>query len=246
MNLKLFDQSISYGNITGVICFLLFIALYLLKIICPTLINDQFFDLLKDLSMGAWMSFFINYLAVDIPAKTVIKRKAELFNENYLIFKRNVVVILLESISEGFYREDLLDIKEFKKFFTQDRWYAVMNALQDKPQHIERIQKELCFLKEEMQRVLDIVESLDSDTYQFFYNGVFLMNYHNRDCSDYDNLKSLMGLLWQIFSGWSFISGYAKRDPAMEAVDKAKEKSKISKFLILLILTFIVLLILVA
>ena len=54
---------------------------------------------------------------------------------------------------------------------------------------------------------------------------IFLKNlantlYRARNCSpDYDSVKSLLGLMWELFAQWNFIEGYIKRDVIADNIE---------------------------
>ena len=64
--------------------------------------------------------------------------------------------------------------------------------------------------------------SIDVDNRQSFAFLKLLANvlYRARICSpEYDGVKSLLGLMWSVFTGWSFIEGYPEKDPIADAID---------------------------
>lgn len=64
--------------------------------------------------------------------------------------------------------------------------------------------------------------SIDVDNRQSFAFLKLLANvlYRARNCSpEYDGVKSLLGLMWSVFTGWSFIEGYPEKDPIADAID---------------------------
>jgi len=76
---------------------------------------------------------------------------------------------------------------------------------------------------------LDDVKQLD-DVFLFFKNASSVILQYKHVCSEPDDLRLLMGLIWEMFAGYSVISGeYSKNDLVMEFVKKTMKTTKISK-----------------
>ena len=81
---------------------------------------------------------------------------------------------------------------------------------------------QLNILRDEVSFVLNSIEINDKDVFLFFKRlSKSVYGYGLSDINiDYDEKKSLMQFLWELFSGWSFSDGYREGDIVKLMIEK--------------------------
>jgi hypothetical protein len=176
-------------------------------------------SILFSLSSGVLGGLLVWLLVSWIP--DVRKRRIIRTNllSRYMHFKRDVIHILLFA-SVGSASSDLVerltDYEQFQNYFkanNDEQWYAALNGMQDKPDHIKDILAELELLAMEVsyvvsavdipeQRVHDFFKRLSENIYRLKHTSVF----------SYDQVKYLGRFLWGILARWDFIVGQQEDD----------------------------------
>lgn len=183
-------------------------------------------QIIFDLSVGVLASIFIYYLVVHIPEYQKRRRLRANLATTYLSFKEDSIAIYLGCIM-GSYPSDLphrlSDQVEFRSFFKeqhtpdQDRWQAVANGLND--DRLKTLLIELEILAQEIHFTLSATDVQDQRAFQFLKRLTHIIHRGKNWTTDYDDVKSLMGFLWSLHTGWSWIDGYPDSDPVVEVID---------------------------
>jgi hypothetical protein len=179
-----------------------------------------------DLSVGVLASIFIYYLVVRIPEYQKRRRLRANLATTYLSFKEDSIAIylgcIMGSYPSGLPRR-LSDQVEFRSFFKeqhthdQDRWQAVANGLND--DRLKTLLIELDILAQEIHFTLSATDVQDQRAFQFLKRLTHIIHRGKNWTSDYDDVKSLMGFLWSLHTGWSWIDGYPDSDPVVAVID---------------------------
>jgi hypothetical protein len=175
-------------------------------------------------------SFFINLIAAYIFYLLFVllpdKRKRAFFrnslHEQYLRFKKSTIAVLLMA-ADGSYSMDrvdaLCDLEAFRKYFetataSGEKWHDVANGIQGNSHHLDEILTELRILRHELLYVLNNMEIQDQEVFSFFKNLSRIITRFETAKPEYDDMKPLMGFLWEMFTGWNWVAGYQEKDLA--------------------------------
>lgn len=178
-----------------------------------------------DLSVGVLAGIFIYYMVVRIPEYQKRRRLRANLAATYQSFKEDSIAIYLGcfmgSYPPGLPRQ-LSEQVEFRSFFNeqhtpdQDRWHAVANGLND--YSLKTLLIELEILAQEIHFTLSATDVQDQRAFQFLKRLTHIIHRGKNWTTDYDDVKSLMGFLWSLHTGWSWIDGYPDSDPVAEVI----------------------------
>jgi hypothetical protein len=91
-----------------------------------------------------------------------------------------------------------------------------MNNIEE--HHLKRIKMESEVLHSELQYALTRIDVQDSELHAFARRMTMsLLRTKNWDLS-YDGVEEVLGFYWQLFAGWSFVSGYQGSDPLEDRI----------------------------
>jgi len=127
----------------------------------------------------------------------------------YKFFKQNLIMILLEICHGGAHSdltEKLQDVTEFRKHFAKERWYYVAN---NSSKHLDEMIVVIShFLQATDVLIISGINFKNPATYQFFHNLRGVLYNLTHTTAEYDDEKYFFRCLWEIFTGYSHISGY--------------------------------------
>lgn len=177
-------------------------------------------SLVFSVSMGFLVSMIFYLLVVWIPdrrRKNLIKHN---FEEQYKMFKRDMIWAFLSILRITRYDPDLLsklsDVKEFRNYFkepfcdSQCRWDGVLNGLNE--YHLKDILVTLEIFRNEVAYVLNNVEINVPEAFAFFKRlSQAVYSLKNSSFKD-DEIKEFSHFVWQLFGGFSFAEGCKDHD----------------------------------
>lgn len=204
---KIFEQIILFITLIGVvIVYIIFLYDGILQ------------ELYNSILLGIFVSWIFYILVVYLPAKRkrrIIKRT---FQNHYKSFKKNLIETFLQQINKsGVNGSELLNLKEFKKFFKEkdneeDNWDKVLNNLEEDKYFREGVLIEMNILRQEILFILNNIEINDTKAYEFLKKLSFNL-YRNQNINpNTDDIKKLSHFLWEVFTGWNPIKGYSEKD----------------------------------
>ncbi|RJX29966.1 MAG: hypothetical protein C4516_11085 [Oxalobacter sp.] len=204
-----------------------FICVY---IAAKTVANGDYKSIVYDLSVGFIVSAIFYWVVVYLPESNRKKIVHSGLKEQYDSFRRSCISnFLILSNSQNHPNKDaLLDQEEFKRYFKSDnergenRWDAVANGLQENEFYLREIIYELRMLSDEIRFVRSTLNIKDIEVYEFLGRFSRVIVRMESTTQDYDDIKSLSGFLWEIFTGWSWVRGYSKTNFIQEMLEKAK------------------------
>lgn len=180
-----------------------------------------------DLSVGVLSAIGMFYLLVRLPEyerKNRIKRHLQF---SYQSFKRSVIQIFVGTI-QGFYDSEtvdrLMDQRAFRDFFKepyvpgQDKWDGVANKMNDFL--LRQIVLETEVLLNEFQHALGVLDIKDPEVFSFMKRLSVALYRAKNWSADYDGTKEVLGFFWGIFTGWSWVDGYAEREYIPDMISK--------------------------
>jgi hypothetical protein len=118
--------------------------------------------------------------------------------------------------------EELLDQVRFREFFKepfktgQDKWDGVANNLDD--YKIKTLVVEFEILMNEIQYTLGAVDIIDEKTFAFFKRISQVMYRSKNWTAGYDDVKTILGLMWSLHTGWSWVDGYTGKDVVADMI----------------------------
>lgn len=169
-------------------------------------------------TIAAYIFYIFNIFLPEKKRKTIIKQN---FEEQYLFFKEECIYIFLSALGQSSnkeIREKLCDLEEFKNYFkknfinSQDRWHKVWQELDGRL--LEDLLIQLSILRDEVAFILNNTEINEKNVLSFFrLLSQRVYNFKARGINmEYEDKKSLLRFLWELFTGWSFADGYRKED----------------------------------
>lgn len=181
---------------------------------------------IHDIAVGIIVSLFIYFLVVRLQEIDKRKRVRRNLNLQYDSFKRQCVEIFFSALGQSYDPELIDSLKQpdkFKQFFKepfsaeQSRWDAVANGLDtDK---IGSLIVEFEIFIAEVRFTLIAIDVENEKAFVFLKRLANIL-YRARNCSpEYEGVKSLLGLMWSLFAGWSFIDGYTKEDVTADMIE---------------------------
>jgi len=187
---------------------------YLCRLAC---VRSEHADALNkiayDIAAGSLVSVIFYYLVVRLPdflKRTRIKR---FLSAQYRAFKIDCIAIFL-GLADGSYDgglpENLLSQATFREYFHNSRWSAVANGLQGV--HLDALINRMEAFRDDILFVLNNADIGNDQSFEFFQRLSSIIYERKKADPDYDGIKSLCRFLWEMFSGWSFVDGYAKSD----------------------------------
>lgn len=153
------------------------------------------------------------------------KRKREIikanFENTYYDFKRSCISIFLSTQGASYdsqLPEKLLILEEFKVYFkekkgcpeNQDRWDVLLNGLEK--DNLQQLLVEFEILSNEIDYILNNIAMHDEEVFLFLKRFKIIIYSLKDTTDDYDDIKRLSQFLWELFTGWSFVSGYREED----------------------------------
>jgi hypothetical protein len=181
---------------------------------------------IHDIAVGIIVSLFIYLLVVWLPERDKRKRVRRNLQRQYDSFKEGCIQVFLSAMGPS-YDPALIDglkhREQFMQFFHepfspgQTRWHAVANGLH--AENMKSLIVEFEILIAEVRFTLIAIDVENQEVFDFLKDLATVL-YRARNCSpEYDSVKSLLGLMWSLFAGWSFIEGYVKRDEIADMVE---------------------------
>lgn len=160
--------------------------------------------------------------------KRIIKSNLQ---KQYWGFKKSVIGHFLGAINGPHspdHAEQLCDLRVFRDYFNPKgaaeqrehvRWYDVCNSVQSDKYLQHELINELSILRDEVSYVLSSIEIHDEKIFVFFKRLQRIIYRHENGQFETDDFKSFMQFFYEVFSGWSFITGYAEKDVIQSFID---------------------------
>jgi hypothetical protein len=190
------------------------------RVPCPTLAHSHALETIAyDLGIGSIISVFFYWLVVRLPENAKRRRIRNSFVEHFREFKEDAIATMLmvtdDTFAWGFHRE-LVDQNNFRDYFKQevspgeDRWDSLHNKMTD--YYLDELLTHLEILRAEILFTMSAVEIDDKRVLEFLKRLSATIIKMRKTTRDYDSMKSFGKFMWEVFAGWSFVTGYQKRD----------------------------------
>ena len=178
-----------------------------------------------DLSVGVLTSVLMYFLIVKLPerAKRAIIRKN--LSTTYDSCKQQCIAVYLGCFMNSYPADlpkELSEQKRFREFFKADngsaqtKWDAVANGLDE--QKLKTLIVELEILMAEIHFTLTSIDIQDQRSFEFLKRLSRIIYRSKNWTTEYEDTKSMLGFLWSLHSGWSWVDSYADRDPIEDMI----------------------------
>ncbi|WP_312328336.1 hypothetical protein [Stenotrophomonas sp.] len=175
-------------------------------------------QIMLDMAVGVLVSQAMYVFVVWLPARSKRARVRRNLQHHYALFKEQCIYQLLfasEGVADPRVVDELADIRKFRAYFKAagasggEKWYDVMNGLESS--HVRAIAVELGILAEELKYTVAAIDVTSDEVYDFLkrLNRAIVIL---REGSESSEVEYLTNFLWELFSGWSVVSGYQDED----------------------------------
>lgn len=189
---------------------------------------SEIMDFIYGIALATIAAYIFYIFQIFIPEKKRRKIVKENFKLNYTLFKRDCISIFLSILYPSYESdlpEQLSSSQEFKKYFKenfardQNRWHVVLNGLNENS--IKKLLVQFEILSKEVDFFINNIGLIDEEVFAFLKRLKIAIYSLKKTSGDYDEIRMLSSFLWELFAGWSFVSGYRKNDIFEEMLDKA-------------------------
>lgn len=209
---------------------LIFLTLIFLAIGITTVDSIGYGSMINSLSVGFVVSSIFYFLVVYMPEYKRRKMLHESLKSQYLQFKISCIntFLIISNSQEYSDKEELLNLTEFRRYFKKEnkngenRWGAVANSLQDSEYYLREVMYYLQMLNEEIRYTRNSINLNDPEVFEFLNRLSQLIARMESTEREYDDIKSLCGFLWSIFTGWDWAKGYSESDIIKDIIGRAK------------------------
>jgi hypothetical protein len=168
-----------------------------------------------DLGIGRIVSLFFYWLVVRLPENAKRRRIRKSFAEHFREFKEDSIATML-MVTDGTFQWGLVDQKKFRDYFKEDvgrgedRWDSLHNKMTD--YYLDELLTHLEILRGEILFVMTAVEIDDEKVLEFLKRLSATIVRMRKTSNDYDSMNSFGNFMWEVFAGWSFVTGYQQGD----------------------------------
>ena len=190
-------------------------------------------SIIYNLSLGMVVSFIFYSVVLYIPSYLRRKIIKENLKNDFIEFKRTVIDHLISVLKESVSMDKidtLLNPKNYSKFFKSkvesskhdSRWCAIHNEAEDAT--LIDIQEEIKLFS---QKLIFYIQNLNTKNEEIFSLFMGLYEELNRlinldfKAFPYENRKSFLNRLWQMFSDYDFSEGKKDYDLLLLAIEKS-------------------------
>lgn len=175
-------------------------------------------------TIAAFIFYIFQIVIPERRRKNLIKHN---FEQQWKDFKMDFICQFLwasKGVVEGDLPEKLCDVIAFREFAREgdgggkDGWYGVLNGLEE--HHIRDLLIALDRLKNEILFLLNNVRIDDPEVFAFF-KRLSHVEYELRNTNLHDDsLKTFSHFVWEVFAGWSHVSGERNDDIVLTMIAK--------------------------
>ena len=179
-----------------------------------------------DGAVGALVTLFFYLLVVRWPDYQKRRRLKRGLARQYRIFKEDCIGIML-MVADGSYSGDvpekLMEQEKFREYFKgnvtsgRSRWDEFVNNLNER--YLRELIMNMEIFRDEIAFILNNTDIPRDEPFEFLKRLSTVIYSKKGVTLDYDELKFFARFLWEIFSGWDWISGYRKEDIIQRMID---------------------------
>lgn len=209
---------------------LLLVTAFAVTISIFTTPGGNYSYLINSFSIGIVVSTIFYLLVIYLPELRRRRVVTRAFAKQFDSFRKNCIdtFLILSKSQEYKNRENLLLHEEFRRYFKnnnghgEDRWFAVANSLQENRYYLDEIIFELQRLNDEIKYIKNTIYLFDSEVFDFLNRLSQIIHRYERTEQEYDSIKSFMGFLWTIFTGWNWADGYKNAEYLEKMISRVK------------------------
>jgi len=181
------------------------------------------------ISIGILVSSIFYIIVVWLPDRARKNRIKRSLESHYRNFKKSLISEFLIYTDSQDYGdpESLLNKDEFKRYFkirvneSQDRWAVYLTAIESNEYALRSLLVELEILRDELLFVLNNLEIHDENVFEFFKHFSQTIYMLKDTSGEYDETKRLSQVLWLMFTGYTFSTGYKEPDLIDQMIQSA-------------------------
>lgn len=170
-----------------------------------------------NLSVGYLSSTIFWILVVYLPDKSRRSLLRETLATRYNEFKYEIVQTFIWAAGESLDTQSVEDLAcdhiKFKEYFSNDRWYAVLNGIQGSELRMHELHLAMKMFADEVAYVLNNVAIDDPHVHRVFKRlneSIFRLRESETDL--YDQVKYVGNFLWGVLARWSLVEGQLEDD----------------------------------
>jgi len=170
-----------------------------------------------NLSVGYLSSTIFWILVVYLPDKSRRSLLRETLATRYKEFKYEIVQTFIWAAGESLDTQSVEDLAydhiKFKEYFSNDRWYAVLNGIQGSELRMHELHLAMKMFADEVAYVLNNVAIDDPHVHRVFKRlneSIFRLRESETDL--YDQVKYVGNFLWGVLARWSLVEGQLEDD----------------------------------
>ena len=173
--------------------------------------------------LGGVVVWVLNVLLPERRVRFILRDN---LRKQYRYFRHDVIGILLGA--HGTYPAglpaELSQPEAFRAYYrgeNQQRWYDVLNYLQDNPERLSDVVAHMQILSSEVEYLLHKISIDDEDVHAFFKRlSLHTHRLRRLRVYSYDEVKYLGGFIFEVLAAWNIILGYVDVDPIAEMVER--------------------------
>lgn len=183
-------------------------------------------SIIFNLCIGFLGGVIVWVLNVLLPERRVRSILRDNLRKQYQYFREDVISVLLGA--EGSYSAglpaQLSDPNAFRDYYrgeNQQRWYDVLNYLQENPERLSDVVAHIQTLSREVEYLLHKINIDDEDVHAFLKRlSLHTHRLQRLSVYSYDEVKYLGGFIFEVLATWSGVSGYLEVDPVARMIEK--------------------------
>lgn len=189
------------------------------------------YSLINGLAINVLAAYFFYLLIVQL----FVQRRRKIIKANlqkqYQQFRQSIIGDFLGAVHGSHspdHAERLCEFSVFRDYFYPESavknrehvlWFDVINEVQSNKYLQHELIMELSILRDEVSFVLSSIEIHDEKIFEFFKRLQRIIYRHEHGQFETDDFKSFMQFFFELFTGWSFVTGYAKEDIVQSFID---------------------------
>ena len=183
--------------------------------ICFYSASSNFWNsLFYDLSAGCVIAIIFYWVLVRWPEYRKRQRTKRNLSAQYKAFKTACIENFL-AVADGSFNhgtaEKLIDVESFRDYFNQDvgngkeRWDDVHNNMSQ--YYLDVTLSRMEIMKQEISFAMQTIDFSESESFEILKRFSHAITMQRNATDDYDELKSFLGIFWELFAGQSFDKG---------------------------------------
>lgn len=187
--------------------------------------NYEFWNqLINIFAVGSVITILFHWILVKKPQNDLRKRVKAHLAEQHRNFKLSCIenfLVISESKFDHDLPQKLLSVSEFRNQFSQNRrelWYAVHNNMND--YYLQVTLSRMKILREEISSAMQTIDMTSTESSRILKELSHIITLQENASTDYDSIRSFLGVFWSLFTAWDNVEGYSDIDPVEDMINK--------------------------